>query len=98
LQHIKNFKIFNDYGSIRFKKEVDVVGLNIDKIVNISQNYICLYEGNPPQEGNGLNTAARIKLKNYIIPEHALNDESDFENFIMILKEKMNDFGVKYKF
>jgi hypothetical protein len=84
LSKVRNFSIFNDYGSISWEKEVDLRNLNLDEIIEISHMFISVYQGKVivPELGQGLNHKALLKLKN-MRPD----SEENYEEYLESLKQ-----------
>jgi len=66
LTSVENFTVENRFGKVVFTGYTNVLGLNVDEIVQIQQNQIVVYpsEGSIelPEPGNGLNKPAIITL------------------------------------
>ncbi|CAG9310134.1 unnamed protein product [Blepharisma stoltei] len=68
LKRIKNFTVENEYGKIVFEGETSVIGLDLDKLVDIKQSEVTVYpddsDENKPKIGEGLNKPATVYLFN----------------------------------
>ena len=73
LENVKNFKIFNKFGKIEFLEDVDLTELNIDKIIDIDDRSVLVYQNYKVEEGKELNKPANIHLFR-CFPKNNVND------------------------
>lgn len=99
---IKGFEItHSEHGSIKWIDEVDLRGLDLDKIVHIGQGSIFVYHDDEspvqlqslPKTGEGLNNRAILTMNN-IFPESEDDDLQDYEES---LKKYNEELGFTFK-
>lgn len=99
VENVEDFSIENEYGKITWPGKTNLVGINLDLLVNISSNLAEVYPDDmyPTEEtkhmkGTGLNKTARITLYNIEKPV----DKEDFEQYLMKLAKEQNCKHVDY--
>lgn len=99
VENVQEFAIENEYGKITWPGKTNLVGLNLDLLVNISSNLAEVYPDDmfPTEEtkhmkGTRLNKTARITLYNIEKPE----DKEDFEAYLEKLAKEQNCKHVEY--
>ena len=65
LKKVEGFKIYNQYGEVEFKEPVNLLGLDLDKLVDIEKNMI--------DTGDELDYCSKFKLYNFKVEENGLN-------------------------
>lgn len=95
LTRVKNFQIYNEYGSILWLGETNILGLNLDSLVNIEHRFVEVYPNHEekPQRGKGLNKTAIITLNN-IRPKK--DSRKDFAQYLKDLCKKNDSTFVEY--
>jgi len=103
LMSVPNFQIFKKgSGSIRFLEPVDVIGLDIDSVVEFGNREIIVYpeEQNKPRRGTGLNKRAQITLENcFPLDKETLRPSKDrvvIDEFINRLKSKCQRYHSEF--
>ena len=99
VEKIKNFSIKNEFGEIMWPGYTNLIGLNLDLIVNISENSAEVYpddlypiEDSKPIKGSGLNKKARITLNNI----ENIQSRENFDEYLTKMAKEQNCKHVKY--
>ena len=94
LKSVKNFTIENQFGKVIFDGYTDVLGLNLDKLVEIKKGVIEVYpeSENKPPLGQKLNKPAEIHLYHCIKKSTKKTKEEIVEN----MKKATEKQDVKY--
>ena len=66
LMKVEHFCIQNEHGKVAFEGPVNLIGLDLDEIVQINEREVLIYpnEKSKPRQGQGLNQAATVTLYN----------------------------------
>jgi len=95
LKAVPNFTVQNQHGKIEFEGLTDVSKLDIDQIVQIEANSVCVYPDNSevmkPKDGHGLNKPARVTLYN-CKPKKAIPPEEFLEKIRKYCKDRDCEF------
>jgi len=95
LSAVPNFTIQNQHGKIVFDGTTDLVGLNLDEIVNIEEKQVVLYpddnDPDKPRIGEGLNKPALVVLYN-CRPRRNVSPEAYREKIKAICKKNGSEF------
>lgn len=95
LKSVPNFTVQNQNGKIEFQGTTDVSKLDIDQIVQIEANSVCVYpdssDSEKPKVGHGLNKPAKVTLFN-CKPKKAIPPEE----FLQKIKKYCNDHDCEF--
>jgi hypothetical protein len=99
IENVEEFSIENEFGKIQWPGKTNLVGLNLDLLVSISQNVVEVYpddmfssEEKKPMKGKGLNKKAVITFYNI----EQSDDIEDFEEHLKKIAEEQNCNHIKY--
>jgi len=98
LARVPNFQIFNDYGSILWLGETNIVGLDLDELVTIDANhFVEVYpdSSEKPERGRGLNKKAIITINN-VRPRKTSISLDDYELFLKKKTEREDAIFMEY--
>lgn len=70
LKRVKNFVIQNAHAKVQFLEPTNLIGLDLDQIVQISHKSVEFYpvESGKPKIGDGLNKSALITFHSFDLP------------------------------
>ena len=93
IKTVSDFSIMNEFGVIRFKKQVDLSEVDLSKDVVIQKGKFLLYNGKPiPQVGSGLNSPAYVTLFDCFS-----NKPIPWSDFADVLKLLCSQFSTTFK-
>ena len=99
IEKIENFSIENQFGKIMWPGKTNLIGMNLDLIVNISENSAEVYpddlypnENKKPLKGSDLNKKARITLFNI---ENGQSREN-FDEYLINMAKEQNCKHIEY--
>ena len=96
LSRVSNFVVWNKWGQIEFEEDVDLIGANLGKVIQLGPGEVCFYpsehfaESEVPIAGEKLNKRAIVRLFDIRLPNRELKNE------VERIKQKVEELGAEF--